>query len=179
MRVASVGAGWVFKKCWWGPSHIAGLYNSSISSSWLTNSFVVHTGGGLGNSLCCLHSLGLGFQLQPRDLSGSFLLWSHCATQGTWPKPVDSRRPAGSELATRGQQGLCDCPALALEVGMQEGVKVAPALDVESNLDSPEARLLHSQRAGVGSDARLGISFPNQCTRCPGHPLWAALVTLP
>lgn len=59
MRVASVGARWAFKKCWWGPSHVAGLYNSSISSSWLTNSLVVQTGGGLGNSLCCLHSLGL------------------------------------------------------------------------------------------------------------------------
>lgn len=57
------------------------------------------------------------------------------------------------------------------------GVKVAPTLDVESNLGSPEARLLHSQRAGLRSDAKLGISFPNQSTRCPGHPLWAALVT--
>lgn len=67
------------------------------------------------------------------DLSGWLLLWSQCAMQGTWPKAGDSRRPAGSGHATRGQQGLWDGPALALKVGLGEPVKVAPAPDVGSH----------------------------------------------
>lgn len=79
--------------------------------------------------------------------------------QGMWPKAADSRRPAGSGHATRGQQGLWDGPALAPKVGLGQPVKVAPAPEVGSHRGSREARLPRSRRAGMGSDSRLGIKL--------------------